>query len=42
MIVRRMLLAVKGQDWSTLFIELPVVVVGIFLGLRANYASRGV
>ena len=36
MIIQRMAHAVKAQDWSTIAIELLVVVVGIFLGLQVD------
>jgi hypothetical protein len=36
MITRRLATAIRKQDWSTLLIELVIVVAGIFLGLQAN------
>ena len=36
MIIQRMARALKTQDWSTIAIELVVVVVGIFLGLQVD------
>ena len=36
MIVNRIATAIREQDWSTITIELIVVVVGIFLGLQVN------
>lgn len=36
MIIRRMFSAIRTQDWSTLMIELAVVVIGIFLGLQVD------
>ncbi|HPF72046.1 MAG: hypothetical protein R3F12_03930 [Lysobacteraceae bacterium] len=36
MILRRILERVKRQHWSTLFFELGIVVVGVFLGLQVD------
>ncbi len=36
MIIGRLIESLKNRHWSTLFLELFVVVVGIFLGLQAN------
>lgn len=36
MILRRMASAIRMQDWFTVFIEIFIVVVGIFLGLQVN------
>lgn len=36
MILRRMITKLRQQDWLTVFLELVVVVAGIFLGLQAD------
>lgn len=35
MIIRRLAEALRRQDWDTVFVELVIVVVGIFLGIEA-------
>ncbi|NIN40161.1 MAG: hypothetical protein GTO67_16640, partial [Gammaproteobacteria bacterium] len=36
MILRRMAKALRARDWSTVLLELAVVVVGIYLGLQVD------
>ncbi|MEZ5918199.1 MAG: hypothetical protein R3C40_11665 [Parvularculaceae bacterium] len=36
MILRRITMALKRQDWITVSIETLIVVLGVFLGLQAN------
>jgi len=36
MILRRMAEAIRGQNWSTVALEILIVVVGIFVGLQVN------
>jgi hypothetical protein len=36
MILRRLAEALRRQDWSTVFLEIVIVVLGVFLGLQAN------
>lgn len=36
MILRRMTQALRRQDWFTVFVELMIVVLGVFFGLQAN------
>lgn len=36
MILRRLATAIRKQDWSTVFVETMIVVLGVFLGLQVN------
>ena len=36
MILRRLALALARQDWSTILVEVLIVVVGIFIGLQVD------
>jgi hypothetical protein len=36
LIIKRLSRAISGQDWSTVILELFIVIIGIFLGLQVN------
>ena len=36
MLLRRVTEHIRAQDWSTVFLEILIVVLGVFLGLQAN------
>lgn len=40
MILRRLAAAIAGQNWSIVALEIAIVVIGIFLGLRVNEWSQ--
>ena len=41
MLLRRLAQALRRQDWPTVFLEILIVVLGVFLGLQANNWNEG-